>query len=86
MEPHIAMSLKPHKKMMMKVEIPFSLIESEILSRLAEKSDIGRCRCVCKQWKLFLSTPAYARMHLQHHQNINDYKLLLFGRVHLPHA
>ncbi|MFS7964907.1 putative F-box-like domain superfamily protein [Helianthus anomalus] len=78
MEPHIAMSLKPHKKMKMKVELSFSLIEFEILSRLAEKSDIGCCRCVCKQWKSFLSTPAYARMHLQHHQNINDYKLLIF--------
>ncbi|KAJ0547600.1 putative F-box domain-containing protein [Helianthus annuus] len=62
----------------MKAELSFSLIESEILSRLAEKSDIGRCRCVCKQWKSFLSTHAYARMHLQHHGNINNYKLLLF--------
>ncbi|XP_076929654.1 putative F-box protein At3g16210 [Bidens hawaiensis] len=30
---------------------------------------------VCKQWKSFLATPTFARMHLRH-LTINDYKLL----------
>ncbi|MFS8014300.1 hypothetical protein Hanom_Chr15g01342961 [Helianthus anomalus] len=30
--------------------------------------------CVCKQWKSFLSTPMFARMHL-HHVTINDVRL-----------
>ncbi|KAM0044618.1 putative F-box-like domain superfamily protein [Helianthus debilis subsp. tardiflorus] len=60
-----------------KVELPFSFIESEILPRITGKSDVGRCRCVCKQWRSFLSTPTFARMHLHHHATIDDYKLLL---------
>lgn len=65
--------IKCHKKR--ETELPFSLIESNILPRLPAKS-VGRCLCVCKQWNSFLSTQSFARMHL-HHVTINDYKLLL---------
>ncbi|KAJ0639591.1 putative F-box associated interaction domain, F-box-like domain superfamily [Helianthus annuus] len=59
-------------------EVPFSLIESEILPRVAAKSDIGRCRCVCKQWKSFLSTPTFGKMHLRlHGTTIDDYKVVI---------
>ncbi|KAF5756399.1 putative F-box-like domain superfamily protein [Helianthus annuus] len=59
-------------------ELPFSLIESEILPRVAAKSDIGRCRCVCKQWKSFLSTPTFGKMHLRlHGTTIDDYKVVI---------
>ncbi|KAF5797156.1 putative F-box domain-containing protein [Helianthus annuus] len=59
------------KKKMKNDELPLSLIESNILPRLPAKS-VGRCMCVCKQWKSFLSTPMFARMHLRH-VTINDY-------------
>ncbi|KAK1415795.1 hypothetical protein QVD17_31582 [Tagetes erecta] len=52
--------------------LPLSLIESQILPRLTAKS-VGRCRCVCKQWKSFLSAPSFARTNIPN----NDYKLLL---------
>ncbi|MFS7976358.1 putative F-box domain-containing protein [Helianthus anomalus] len=58
--------------------LPFSLIECDILPRVAAKSDIGRCRCVCKQWRSLLSTPTIGMMHLQlHGTTIDDYKLLV---------
>ncbi|MFS7965090.1 putative F-box domain-containing protein [Helianthus anomalus] len=41
-------------------ELPLSLIESNILPRLPATSVVGRCMCVCKQWKSFLSTPMFA--------------------------
>ncbi|KAM0044818.1 putative F-box domain, galactose oxidase/kelch, beta-propeller, F-box associated interaction [Helianthus debilis subsp. tardiflorus] len=63
------------KKKMKNDELPLSLIESNILPRLPAKS-VGRCMCVCKQWKSFLSTPMFAQIHLRH-VTINDYKLLL---------
>ncbi|KAK1415797.1 hypothetical protein QVD17_31584 [Tagetes erecta] len=72
------MPTKPYKKMKMNVHddddhlLPLSLIESEILPRLTAKS-VGCCRCVCKQWKSFLSTPSFARTNVAN----NDYKLLL---------
>ncbi|KAL8245647.1 hypothetical protein R6Q59_006863 [Mikania micrantha] len=56
--------------------LPLCLIESEILTRLPAKS-VGRFKCVCKQWKSFLSTPTFVRRHLQSHGTINDHKLLL---------
>ncbi|MFS7965076.1 putative F-box-like domain superfamily protein [Helianthus anomalus] len=56
-------------------ELPLNLIESHILPKLPAKS-VGRCMCVGKQWKSFLSTPMFVRMHLCH-VTINDYKLVL---------
>ncbi|KAK1415141.1 hypothetical protein QVD17_30913 [Tagetes erecta] len=70
------------KKRELKVSLPLSLIESEILPRLPAKS-IGVCRRVCKQWKSFLSSPTFCRMHLSYHATIDDYKLLLFDGVTL---
>ncbi|KAK1415139.1 hypothetical protein QVD17_30911 [Tagetes erecta] len=70
------------KKRELKVSLPLSLIESEILPRLPAKS-IGVCRRVCKQCKSFLSSPTFCRMHLSYHATIDDYKLLLFDGVTL---
>lgn len=59
-------------------ELPLGLIQFEILPRLPAKS-VGRFSCVCKQWKSFLSTTRFARMHLNHLNQLVtiDYKLLL---------
>ncbi|GJY91311.1 zinc finger, CCHC-type containing protein [Tanacetum coccineum] len=43
-------------------ELPSNLILMEILPRLPIKL-LGRCMCVCKEWKSFLSTPKFAKMH-----------------------
>ncbi|KAD3067993.1 hypothetical protein E3N88_35873 [Mikania micrantha] len=73
-------ALEPQKKMETKADIDdvltLCLIESEILTRLPAKS-VGRFKCVCKQWKSFLSTPTFVRTHLHYHRTINDHKLLL---------
>ncbi|KAI3731817.1 hypothetical protein L1987_63007 [Smallanthus sonchifolius] len=71
------MPMERHKKM--KAELPLSLIECDILPRLPAKS-VGRCICVCKQWKSFLLTPMFARKHL-HYVTINDYKFLLLDSL-----
>ncbi|XP_076934119.1 F-box/kelch-repeat protein At3g06240-like [Bidens hawaiensis] len=55
--------------------LPLSLIKVELLPRLPSKS-VGRFMCVCKQWKSFLSTPAFTKMHLRR-VTIKDYKLLM---------
>ncbi|PWA33955.1 F-box domain-containing protein [Artemisia annua] len=52
-------------------ELPSNIILMEILPRLPTKL-LGRCLCVCKEWKSFLSTHKFAKMH---HQYVSGYKL-----------
>ncbi|PWA84708.1 F-box domain-containing protein [Artemisia annua] len=52
-------------------ELPSNIILMEILPRLPTKL-LGRCMCVCKEWKSFLPTPKFAKMH---HQYVSGYKL-----------
>ncbi|PWA78156.1 F-box domain-containing protein [Artemisia annua] len=57
-------------------EIPFNIIQFEILPKLPVKS-LGCCMCVCKEWKSYLSTREFVKMHL--HQQVNRcHKLLIF--------
>lgn len=54
---------------------PSDIILTNILPKLPTKS-IG-CMCVCKEWKSYLSTPKFAKIHLHQHVN-RSHKLLIF--------
>ncbi|KAJ9542004.1 hypothetical protein OSB04_028510 [Centaurea solstitialis] len=48
----------------------------QILPRLPATS-LGRFRCVCKQWRSFLPTPMFTKMHLLHVNSQNHLKQLV---------
>ena len=47
-----------------------------LLPRLPAMS-LGRFKCVCKQWRSFLTTPMFTKMHLDHVNNQNHHKQLI---------
>ena len=55
-----------------KSELPLETIQTEILPRLPIKS-LGRFQCVSKQWKSFLSSQEFIKLH----KSRNNEKLLL---------
>ncbi|KAJ9542055.1 hypothetical protein OSB04_028561 [Centaurea solstitialis] len=50
----------------------------QILPWLPARS-LGRFKCVCKQWRSFLTTPMFTKMHLHHVNNQNHHKQLVFS-------
>ena len=48
----------------------------QILPRMRARS-LGRFKCVCKQWRSFLTTPMFTKMHLEHVNNQNYHKQLV---------
>nr|GEZ37737.1 hypothetical protein [Tanacetum cinerariifolium] len=61
------------------VELPLGLIQ---IPRIPAKF-VGRCRCVCKDWNSYLSTPKFGRIHLCKQKQLAtmDYKLLIFNSL-----
>ncbi|KAI3524069.1 hypothetical protein L1887_02704 [Cichorium endivia] len=67
-------------------ELPTEIILYNILPRLPAKS-LARFRFVCKQWRSFLRTPVFAKLHLRHLTNNdhqNHHKLLVLS-LDLPY-
>ena len=56
--------------------LPDDILLFQILPRLPARS-FGRFKCVCKQWRSFLTTPMFTKMHLHHVNNQNHHKQLL---------
>ncbi|KAH0730598.1 hypothetical protein KY285_001506 [Solanum tuberosum] len=48
----------------------------EILYRLPVKS-IGRCRCLSKHWRNFLSGPQFIKLHFNLHAHTQEEKLII---------
>lgn len=58
-------------------DLPQELITTEILPRLPVKSLI-RFKCVSKQWKSIISSPQFAKLHLQRQRSSPNPKRCLF--------
>ncbi|KAK9054325.1 hypothetical protein SSX86_025403 [Deinandra increscens subsp. villosa] len=54
------------------------ILSSEIFTRVPAKA-VGRCRCVCKDWLLMLSTVIFVRNHCQQMSAFDNQKVL---RIH----
>ncbi|CAL1382542.1 unnamed protein product [Linum trigynum] len=45
-------------------EIPEEVIMSDILLKITDGECLGRCRCVCRSWRDYLSAPSLIRHKL----------------------
>ncbi|KAG5628066.1 hypothetical protein H5410_013284 [Solanum commersonii] len=57
----------------------------DILYRLPVKS-IGRCRCVSKHWRNFLSHPQFIKLHFNLHSHTQEEKFIIITRQHELHT
>ncbi|KAJ9542152.1 hypothetical protein OSB04_028658 [Centaurea solstitialis] len=62
--------------------VPNDTLFYHILPSLPAKS-LGRFKCVCKQWRSFLATPMFTKMHLHHVNTQNHHKQLIVSTIKL---
>ncbi|KAJ9541970.1 hypothetical protein OSB04_028476 [Centaurea solstitialis] len=62
------------------IRLDDDILMFQILPRLSVRS-LGRCKCICKQWRSFLTSPEFIKMHLHHVNKQNQYKQLLVPSI-----